>query len=191
MLFGGAFDPPHLGHHLISKNILDHGLADQVWLVPAKTHPFAKPLSNSKSRLEMLNLLIGDDDRMKIETFELEKNGISYSHETLDALSEKYPEHEFSWVIGSDNLDQFHLWSDSKDRSYEEMLSKYIFYVYPRNKHDFSPLYDNMIPLKDMEEVIVSSTLVKEMLAKGEDISDLVKDEVIEYIKDNKLYASS
>ena len=191
MLFGGAFDPPHLGHHSISKNILDRGIADEVWYVPAKTHPFSKPLSDSKHRLSMLNLLIADDKRMSIETFELEKDGVSYSHETLDALSEKYPEHKFSWVIGSDNLAKFHLWSDSKDRDYREMLSKHTFYVYPRKGHNFSPLYENMIPLKDMEEVVVSSTLVKERLASREDISDLVDKKVIKYIEENKLYASS
>jgi len=188
LLFGGAFDPPHLGHHSIVKNILDQNLADQVWYVPTKTHPFAKKLSSDSHRMKMLGFLVSTDKRTRIETFELDKEGVSFSQETLDALSKKYPKHEFSWLIGSDNLKNFHLWGDSKGRDFKEMLSKYHFYVYPRKGFEFSPLYENMTPLRDMEEIVVSSTLVKEKIAKGERINDLVMDKVIKYVKENNLY---
>lgn len=188
ILFGGAFDPPHLGHHSITKNILDQGIADQVWYVPAKTHPFAKKLTSDKHRLAMLNFLDGTDSRTKIETYELDKDGVSFSHETLDALTEKYPEHKFAWLIGSDNLAKFHLWGDSKSRNFKEMLAKYPFYVYPRKGYAFSPLYENMIPLENMDEIEVSSTEVREKINHKQSIDDLVMDEIINYIQDNKLY---
>ncbi|MFZ5437640.1 MAG: nicotinate (nicotinamide) nucleotide adenylyltransferase [Patescibacteria group bacterium] len=188
ILFGGAFDPPHLGHHSITKNILDLVIADQVWYVPAKTHPFAKKLTADHHRLAMLEFLVADDPRTKIETYELDKAGISYSHETLDALAQKYPEHEFSWLIGSDNLAKFHLWGDSLGRDFKQMLAKYHFFVYPRKGYPFSPLYDNMTSLTNMQEIEVSSTLVRQKVANGEDISAVVKDEIIEYIKNNNLY---
>jgi len=191
ILFGGAFDPPHLGHHLIVKNILDLKLADEVWYVPAKTHPFAKKLTDNNHRLAMLEFLVADDHRTKIETYELDKDGISYSHETLDALAEKYPEHEFAWLIGSDNLPKFHLWGDSQGRDFKDMLGKYSFYVYPRKGHPFSPLYGNMIALENMAEIEVSSTLVRDMIKHQQDLSKLVRDEVIQYIKKNKLYPES
>jgi nicotinate-nucleotide adenylyltransferase len=188
LLFGGAFDPPHLGHHSITKNILDQNLADQIWYVPTKTHPFAKKLSLDKHRLKMLSFLVATDKRTRIETFELDKDGVSFSHETLDSLSKKHPKHEFSWLIGSDNLKKFHLWGDSKGRDFKEMLSKYRFYVYPRKGFEFFPLHENMIPLKNMEEIVVSSTLVKEKMEKDESIDALVMDEVIQYMEENNLY---
>lgn len=191
ILFGGAFDPPHLGHQFIVKNILDLKLADEVWYVPAKTHPFAKKLTVDEHRLAMLEFLVADDQRTKIETYELDKDGVSYSHETLDALAQKYPEHEFAWLIGSDNLAKFHLWGDSRGRDFKAMLAKYHFYVYPRKGHPFSPLYDNMVPLENMKEIEVSSTLVREMIKHHQDISKLVKDEVVQYIKKNNLYPES
>ncbi|MBT4124640.1 MAG: nicotinate (nicotinamide) nucleotide adenylyltransferase [Candidatus Pacebacteria bacterium] len=189
-LFGGAFDPPHLGHQYITKNLLKKGLADEVWYVPVKSHPFSKQMSSVEHRLAMLNLLINGDFRIKIETYELEKQGVSYSHETLDALAKKYPEHEFSWVIGSDNLNKFHLWSGGEGRSFRELLKNYSFYVYPRQGFEFSPLYENMIALEEMKEVVVSSTNVREALSKGESILEFVDPKVAEFIEENGLYQS-
>ncbi|NCN45232.1 MAG: nicotinate (nicotinamide) nucleotide adenylyltransferase [Candidatus Pacebacteria bacterium CG10_big_fil_rev_8_21_14_0_10_36_11] len=188
MLFGGAFDPPHLGHQYITKNILDQNIADQVWYVPAKNHPFAKNMSPAKDRLAMLQFLVAQDSRTRIETYELDKEGVSYSYQTLKALSAKYPEHEFSWLIGSDNLAKFHLWGDGNGGDYRIMLGKYKFYVYPRKNFSFSPLYDNMFPLKNMQEIEISSTLIRNQCLNDSTIDKLVDPAVVEYIKNNQLY---
>src|SRR5689334_22148241 len=104
-LFGGAFDPPHLGHQRIAAEIIAQNLADEVWFVPVKTHSFGKPMTDPQQRLAMLQLI--QLPHTKIETYELEQTGVNYTFNTLEALAKRYPEHEFSWVIGSDNLEKF------------------------------------------------------------------------------------
>lgn len=188
VLFGGAFDPPHLGHQYITQSLLDHKIADEVWYVPSKDHPFSKKMTSVTHRLAMLELIVEDNPHIKIEKFELEKEGIGYSFETLEALSEKYPQHEFSWVIGSDNLAKFHLWHDGKGRDFQELLKNFRFYVYPRKGYAFEPLYENMVPLHHVHEVEVSSTDVRMAVSEGIMYSQWVVPAVKEYIEAHNLY---
>ena len=187
ILFGGAFDPPHRGHQQITHYLLAQKTADEVWYVPAKSHPFAKPMSLAAHRVKMVEMIV-DDPRIKVEMYEQEKEGISYSHETLDYLAARYPKHTFSWIVGSDRLPDFHKWVDSKSRTYLEMLKKYCFYVYPRKGSPFEPLYPNMVPLKEAKEWTFSSTEVREKASKGVSIDGLVDPKVAQYIQKHQLY---
>ncbi|MFH2118394.1 MAG: nicotinate (nicotinamide) nucleotide adenylyltransferase [Candidatus Paceibacterota bacterium] len=187
VLFGGAFDPPHLGHQHVAQELLDQKIADEVWYVPAREHPFSKPMSLAKHRLAMLELVI-DDPRIKIEKYELEKEGVSYSRATLDYLASKYPQHHFAWIIGSDNLPDFHKWFDGQGRDYQDLLEHYHFYVYPRKNFPLEPLYKNMTPLEEMKEVEISSTTVRQSIKANQSIEDLVDFSVSEYIHTHHLY---
>ncbi len=187
VLFGGAFDPPHIGHQQITTALLEQGIADEVWYVPAKEHPFSKSMSPAEHRLAMLQL-ITDNPRVKIETYELEKKGVSYSRDTLDHLSQQYPEHSFSWIIGSDNLPDFHKWEDSQGRGYQNLLANYQFYVYPRKNFPFEPLYDNMVPLQDMAEIEASSTEARQQVRTSQPIDHLVDKAVADYMQEHSLY---
>src|SRR5258708_37454252 len=104
-LRGASFDPPHLAHQQIAQYLREQKLVDEVRLVPAREHPFGKPLSPAAARLEMCQLL-----GVKIETYELDQDELSYSYKTIQALAEKVPENSFQWVIGSDNLISFNKW---------------------------------------------------------------------------------
>ncbi len=86
-------------------------------------------------------------------------------------------------MIGSDNLSTFHKWDQ-----YEAMLSQFPFFVYPRHEFPFTPLRVGMISMKNMAEVRVSSTQIREKLKVGEVISELVPRSIVEYIADHKLY---
>lgn len=187
VLFGGAFDPPHLGHQHITQSLFEQNIADEVWYVPTKEHPFSKPMTVAKHRLAMLELIVADP-RIKIEHYELEKEGISYSRNTLDFLSSKYPEHNFSWIIGSDNLLDFHKWVDGQGNDYQDLLKDYHFYIYPRKNSPMKPLYDNMQPLENMKEVEISSTLVRDNVKKDQSIDELIDPRVAEYIQQRNLY---
>lgn len=189
ILFGGAFDPPHLGHQHIAKTLLEQKIADEAWFVPAKMHPFDKPMSPPHHRLAMLELIVSDP-RIKIERYEQEREGVSFSHETLDYLAAKHPEHTFSWIVGSDRLGDFHTWVDGRGNDYKDMLAAYRFYVYPRAGFPFTPLYDNMVPLRDVQEWTYSSTEVREAVKKGEGIESLVDPQVAAYIAKHQLYLS-
>lgn len=189
VLFGGAFDPPHLGHQQIAAGLVKSGIADEVWFVPVKIHSFAKNMSQVEHRLAMLKLILIPG--VKIETYELEQSDVNYTFNTLDALAAKYPEHDFSWVIGSDNLEKFHLWGDKTGRNYRQLLDAYNFYVYPRQGHPFKPLYPGMLPLPDLPKVTVSSTQVRDLVARGENLTSFVTEAVAHYIQANGLYSQS
>lgn len=183
-LFGGGFDPPHIGHQYISKVLLERQIADQVWFVPVKHHAFGKQVSADSHRVKMLELLIpAASTTLRVETYELEKEGISYTYETLIHLSQRYPENRFSFVIGSDNLPTFDKWLDI-----HPLLLNFPFYVYPRQGFPMAPLYQGMVPIENVPEVAVSSTQIRDKILKQESVSGLVDPRVERYIKENGLY---
>lgn len=179
-LFGGAFDPPHLAHHLIARTLLQQHLANEVWFLPVKYHAFNKHLTAETHRLAMLQQLIADN--MRIELFELQQPTTNYTYQTLKALQAKYPQHTFSFVIGSDNLKQFHTWDN-----FEQLVEQFTFFVYPRHGYPLRPLYENMTVLENVEEFTISSTLIKQLLKEGNSIAQLVPEPIAKYIAEHKL----
>lgn len=181
MLFGGSFDPPHLGHWEIAHNIIDRKIADQVWFIPCYSHPFAKHLSTPKHRLHMINFLT--NHAILVNDYEIVKEGTSYSFETLKHFQTSQPQHIFSWLIGSDQLGSFTKW-----KSWEQMLKMAQVYVYPRQSYPFEPLYGNMIALQNFPLITISSTQVRESVKQNKSIANLVPEKVGEYIKIKQLY---
>lgn len=186
VLFGGAFDPPHLGHQQIAASLLQSNLADEVWFVPVKIHSFVKNMTSPEHRLAMLKLI--QLPKTRIELYELDQTETNYTFNTLDGLAAKYSEHQFSWVIGSDNLAKFHLWGDKTGRDFQELLAAYPFYVYPRHGFPFQPIYRGMTPLPNLPEVAVSSTQVRQFIATGRSLAGFVSPVVANYIQAQGLY---
>lgn len=184
-IVGASFDPPHRGHRQIVEGSLKQHIFDEIWLMPAKKHAFSKSLMEENHRLEMLQLFLEDfrGEPVRIETYELTKEGTSYSYETLTHFADTQPSNTFAWVIGSDNLASFNLW-----HNHLELLQRFSVYVYPRPNHPIEPLLSGMILLKDVEEIAVSSTEVRTRVRAGEDVTDLVGQAAAAYIKKNKLY---
>ncbi len=198
-LFGGTFDPPHRGHQYIAQQLIKQHKADAVWFVPVKNHPFHRPMSPAEHRLAMLKEVVTElrrelvsfatkknisvDDIIRIETYELHHSSISYSYDTLEALSVQYPEHTFSWVIGSDNLESFHKW-----HKFQEILKKFSVLVYPRKNFSPQPLYTGMQFLEGFPEVTISATEVRQKVADEQDVKTDVLPKVAEYIQTHQLY---
>lgn len=196
LVFGGTFNPPHLGHQLMVEQVLSKTLADgsnfdQLWILPVGQHSFAKKFVSNEHRLAMLELVVDNiveknpvlKNKIFLEKYELEHDEESQTFSTLKALAKKYPEHHFSFLIGSDNLEKFHLWND-----YQLMLERYPFYVYPRIAFEFLPFYEGMIALKDFPKMEVSSTKVRLAFKNKTSLDGLLDAKVIKYIKENKLF---
>lgn len=199
MLFGGSFNPPHLGHQQIAETVLEAALADQLWYLPVGKHDFAKDVVSAQQRLAMLELIlpkIGEPffGQIRIDDCEIRYFTTSYTATTLDYLSARYPEHRFSFLIGSDNLAKFHLWFDQKGRDYHYLLENYPVFVYPRVGYPLEPLYEKMIALSKLKAVAVSSTQVREALSSGDeqtDLTQLLDERIINYIRKQHLYGTS
>ena len=199
MLFGGSFNPPHLAHQQIAKTVLKAGLADQLWYLPVGKHDFIKEVVPAKQRLEMLELILpkaGEPfyEEMRIEDCEIRYFKTSYTATTLDYLSARYPQHQFSFLMGSDNLAKFHLWYDQLGRDYRYLLKHYPIYIYPRVNFPLKPLYKNMISLSQLKAVAVSSTQVRKALSGGDkqvSLKHLLDQRIINYIRKQHLYGTS
>ncbi len=189
-LFGGAFDPPHLGHLQVIVNLFENRLADEVWLVPTGTHDFHKLMQPAPIRLKMLEMLIDQipfkhRDKVKIERCELEREGVSHTIDTLNQLSKQYPHDDLYFVIGSDNLQKFHLW----DR-YQEILEKFPVIVYPRVNYPMSSTYKSMIPLTGVKQFLASSTEIKKRIIERKSVDDMLPQEILDFIQKERLYLS-
>lgn len=185
LLFGAAFDPPHLGHELMVKETLRLGWWDSVWLLPAKRHPFGKILAPDKHRLAMLQQLLISvaDPRVRIETYELDRPETSYTYRTLTNLSKIYLDHQLNFLIGTDNLAQFHLWED-----YRQLLEQFPFFVYPRVGYPLEPLYPGMTILTKVEQMKISSTQIRDLISQNQPFFHLLNAQITEYIQANRLY---
>jgi nicotinate-nucleotide adenylyltransferase len=113
-VFGGTFDPPHVGHLLVAVDALERLALDRIVLIPAGTQPLkAGEISASASeRLAMTRLLAGDDPRFEVDPIEIDRGGLSFMVDTLEALSERWPGAELFLLTGADVLGTFHRWRD-------------------------------------------------------------------------------
>lgn len=181
-LFGGSFDPPHLGHQQVVQAVLDQGLFDQVWYVPVGNHDFGKQLSPADDRVAMLELIA--QPNTKIEPFELDHSGTSYTHQTISALQQKYPQHEFSWIIGADQLASLYKWGcEIEATCFPDLLDKTTFYVYPRLGYSMELPYSQLQPLTKVSQSGISSTEIRTKVREDIRITGLVDPKVAQYIK--------
>ncbi len=179
MLFGGAFDPPHNGHIQITQAILDQGIAEHVWLIPCAQHPFGKKMSAAADRLAMLH----EVGSLTINTYETDRTDTSYTIETIEHFAKNQPNDTFSWLIGSDQLPAFTRW-----HRWQDLVTKFRVYVYPRQNFPFEQMQAGMIALKKLPLITVSSTMIRTLVSEGKPISHLVPSTVDQYIQTHNLY---
>ena len=120
-LFGGSFDPIHNGHTSLAAQVLDNGLANEVWFMvsPMNPHKQGSRLTDEKQRLYMVRVATQNEPRFVACDFEFHLPRPSYTINTLNALVKKYPDREFVLLIGADNWEKIDKWY-----SYEEILSR-------------------------------------------------------------------
>lgn len=128
-IYGGSFNPVHFGHVGLAKWVIAHTDLDELWLLVSPNNPL-KPaglLAPEQERLAAVQKAIQDIPHVKASDFEFTLPRPSYTANTLHELQKKYPEHEFTLVIGADNLAIFEQWKE-----YEYILANYRIFVYPR-----------------------------------------------------------
>ncbi|WP_242945188.1 nicotinate-nucleotide adenylyltransferase [Oribacterium sp. C9] len=195
-IMGGTFDPIHYAHLALGECARVQLALDEVWFMPAKDPYFKKKknVTPEKLRAEMTSLAVSDREGFKMSDFELLREGETYTAETLEKLDELYPDIHFFFIIGSDSMYQIDTWW------HPEVIMRLATLVvaereYPERKRSFMEqvryLEDRFgadIRVLDFVESDISSTMIRGMVARDEDISDLVPKEVALYIKDNGLY---
>lgn len=197
-IFGGSFDPPHLGHLNLAQSLCEANYADHVLFIPSYKQPLKTGVTSItpfEHRVAMLKHLLGNDPRFQISTIERERNGLSYTYDTLTALQQNYPQSELFFVMGTDCLQTLHKWF-----KVNELLQKWQFLVYPRpdappnweelSHHLPCDLVDKLKQsIVELPMLNISSTNLRHKIKSSEPIEETTK-EVVEYIKENQLYIS-
>ncbi|MFH1653788.1 MAG: nicotinate-nicotinamide nucleotide adenylyltransferase [Pseudomonadota bacterium] len=170
-IFGGSFNPPHLGHISVIRWILDEDLADQVWIVPCYMHPFEKKLESFEDRKRMCEIaFLQKNWPVAVLDIEKELGGMSYTVRTIEELLQIHTDKEFSLVVGSDIENEREKW-----RGFDTIEKLVDVIVIPRGGEDFNRS--------------ISSTSIREKISGGKTYSDLVPPEIEEYIKKHGLYS--
>jgi len=185
-LYFGSFNPIHVGHLLVANYIAEFGPVDEVWLVVSPQNPFKtkESLLSNHHRLQLVNLAIGDYPKLKASSIEFDLPTPSYTVNTLAHLSEKYPKHLFSLIMGSDNLENFHKW-----KNYEAIIEHYHILVYPRNTFKGHALLDNpKFSLVNAPEVEISSSFIRQAIHDKKDVRHFLTPAVWDYVKEMHFY---
>ncbi|MFP4024102.1 MAG: nicotinate (nicotinamide) nucleotide adenylyltransferase [Thiohalospira sp.] len=185
-LFFGSFNPIHIGHLAIANYMLEFANLDEIWLIVSPHNPLKKEenLLDENERLKMVQLALSYDLKIKALDIEFYLPKPSYTIDTLNFLSEKYPDKQFKIIIGTDNFKSFHQW-----KSYQELLTNYDILVYPRAGYDIEEYknYKN-ISLINAPLMEISSSFIRESLQQGKILKYFLPCGVYDYIKKNHHY---
>lgn len=187
-LFGGSFNPIHNAHVKLASAICKEAGLDEVWFMVTPHNPLKQQdgLMNEKDRLEMVRLALEKEPDLKASDYEFHLERPSYTWNTLQHLSKDYPENEFYIIIGGDNWDIFHHWAH-----HEEILRDYHIIVYPRKDSMIdTAILPRSVSILRMPEMDISSTMIRQMLRNGEDISPYVCPEVAQYLRNTATITS-
>lgn len=175
-IYGGSFNPIHNGHLAIARQMLTKAGLDEVWLMVSPQNPLksADGLLDDDKRLLMARTALQGERHIAASDYEFRLPRPSYMWNTLQHLQHDFPDREFTLLIGADNWAVFHRWHRADD-----IIAHYPIAVYPRTGYPVSA--DGLPPtvrLIDTGLYDVSSTQVRQMIARGESIEDLVPESI-------------
>ncbi len=185
-LLFGSFNPIHVGHLIIANYMANYTSLDKVWLVVSPQNPLKKygDLINTYDRLEMAKLATDNSNKISVSDVELKLPQPSYTIDTLAHLKEKYPQHEFALIMGSDNLVSLPKW-----KNYKLILRDYQIYVYPRPGYENTDLATHpSVTITMTPQMEISATFIRKSLADKKNIQYFVPDAVLEFIENKNLY---
>ena len=187
-LYFGTFNPIHVGHLIIANHIVENSDLDQLWMVVTPHNPLKKKsgLLADYHRLQMVHLATEDYDKIIPSDIEFKLPQPNYTVNTLAHLQEKFPQHNFSLIMGEDNLKSLKKW-----KNYEFILNDYHLYVYLRISTDEVPeefLNHPNIHKVNAPIIELSSTFIRNSIKEQKNIKPMLDAKVWEYINHNLFY---
>ena len=194
-IMGGTFDPIHIGHLILAMEAINYKNLDEVWFIPTGNPNFKqdKNVTDKKKRFEMVKIATQDNDKFKVCDYEINKNDVTYSWETMKYLRENYDD-DFYFIMGEDSLFSVETWENAED-----FLKNTKILACIRRQEEMSKLDEKIYELKSkgffVEKIPasfidISSTKIREKAQSNQDFRYFVPNQVFDYIVRNKLYES-
>lgn len=194
-ILGGTFNPPHIGHLDIAKKICIEFALDKILFLPVGMPPHKKNVyvADKFDRAAMVELLIQHEPNMEVCMIEILREGYTYTIDSISELRMMYPNTEFYYIIGTDTLYQLETWRNFR-RVFE--LTKFICIFRPGDDmFEINEYIDRLkreysvdILLSESSGPDISSTEIRELIFKNQNISGYVSERVSKYIKENNVY---
>jgi nicotinate-nucleotide adenylyltransferase len=187
-IFGGTFDPPHIGHLIVAEQVREQLVLDKVLFIPASIPPHKTDASIEKGehRLAMVQLAVRDNPAFEASDIELQRGGVSYTVDTITAFKSMNPEVDLCLLLGMDNIPEFHGW-----KSPDKILESAVLAVMTRPGTSL-PAIDPRLAARCtvciVPEIGISSSEIRRRVSVGESVRYLVHEDVERYIKDHNLY---
>ncbi|MHA7059325.1 nicotinate (nicotinamide) nucleotide adenylyltransferase [Aquimarina sp. M1] len=187
-LYFGTFNPIHVGHLAIANHMAEHSDLDEIWMVLTPHNPFKKKSSllDNNHRLEMVYRATEFYPKLQPSDIECKLPQPNYTINTLVHLQEKYPDDQFSLIMGEDNLKSFHRW-----KNYEAIIENHHIYVYPRISEGVAEhQFKNHPKIHKIDAPImeISSTFIRKSILEEKNIRPLLPEEVWKYIDEMNFY---
>jgi nicotinate-nucleotide adenylyltransferase len=184
-LFFGSFNPIHIGHMIIASHVADNTDLKEIWFVVSPHNPLKEKntLLADHHRLEMVSRAIDDDPRFRVSDIEFQLERPSYTIVTLAYLKEKYPNTEFTLLMGADNLVSLPKW-----KNYQSILDNHRIVVYNRvSQNAVAKLNGDIIEL-DAPLLNISSSLVRKNISEGKSVRYLLPSGTWRYLDEMNFY---
>lgn len=197
-IMGGTFDPIHIGHLVLGEKAYEQFELDKIWFMPSGNPPHKRKRegrATNAQRIEMVRLAIEGNPHFELSLFEMNREGYSYTYQTLELLKEQYPDFDFFFIIGADSLFDFHDW-----REPARICAACNLIVAARNHISDQSLQSAMMEMESVyhgsffklntTNLDISSQLLRKWVQEKKSIQYYVPDAVRRYICENEIYVT-
>lgn len=194
-IMGGTFNPIHYGHLILAQTAMEKFSLDHVWFMPSKTPPHKsdEQITSTEHRIEMTRLAVEDNPGFELSLFEMEREGYTFTYETLQLLKKDYPNTKFYFIMGADSVYTFHKWREPRivaslctilaaNRSQE------VDEAFLHQLEILRETYQADIHLLEIPSVEISSSDIRSKREQGQSIRYYTPKSVVDYIETHRLY---
>jgi len=184
-LYFGSFNPVHVGHLIIATHVINTTDLQQVWLVVSPHNPLkaSASLLNEYHRFHLVQSALEGESKIKASNIEFQLPKPSYTVDTLSYLKEKYPQHEFAVIMGSDSFCNLTKW-----KNYDVIVKNILLYIYERQGFNINNELNANIHILKAPLLQISSTNIRDLIKQKKSIRYMVPDIVKEEIEQNGYY---
>lgn len=194
-IMGGTFNPIHIGHLILAEQALDQYELDKILFMPSKKppHKVNQPIESDYHRLELVKLAIENHPRFSISTMELEREGMTYTVDTLKILTKQYPNKKFFFIVGGDSIFQLETWYKPEEiMKMTHILAASRYGITEKRMIDqiqyLTETYHGSIELLKIPIIDISSNMIRTSISQGKSVRYYLPYSVLEYIINHGLY---